>query len=93
MMSVNNDPMWLPVVEEAAKMCYDQLAGSNEGVDCDGPLSFRIFSNNCQQVHFNIFSDSKRTLHHIWVRLQAKLFEMSTMESTPKMRVYHEIRR
>lgn len=41
---INNDPVWLPVVEQSSKMCYDQLTKSNEGAFCDGWLKCFVFN-------------------------------------------------
>jgi hypothetical protein len=34
MMSVGNESIWTPVIETATKTCYDQFAGSDEGLFC-----------------------------------------------------------
>lgn len=52
MMSVDKDIMWLPVVEQSSKMCYDQLAGSNEGWTCGGLLKNSFYFQICKGSSF-----------------------------------------
>jgi hypothetical protein len=36
LLSVGNDTIWQSVIENAAKTCFEQFDGSNEGYECNG---------------------------------------------------------
>lgn len=65
LLSVDNNPIWRPVVQQATQKCNDQFSGAGEGFLCEGKIDFivAILGNTRIEFKLKYFSATLFTLN------------------------------